>query len=201
MKKEIFTSTVFDGHKSPGFEVPFDPAEKWGVAPARLGPGRNGHRVRGTVNGAPFESVVVPRMRRFFVMLDTATPGEIVKVSLEPAANAQPDLDRHFAGRDPRVRRIYDRIIAAAKKFGSFHEEPKKTSIHLVNKTAFAGVATRKDALILTIKSDRDLKNGRITKHERASANRWHLEIRLSDPSEVDNELKAWLKKAYELSA
>lgn len=201
MKKERFTSTVFEGHKGPGFEVPFDPAEKWGVAPARLGPGRNGHRVRGTVNGAPFESVVVPRMRRFFVMLDTATPGQIVKVSLEPVASEQPGLDQHFAGRDPRVRRIYDRIIAAAKKFGSFREEPKKTSIHLVNKTAFGGVATRKDALILTIKSDRDLNNERVARRNRASANRWHLEVRLSDPSDVDNELKAWLKKAYELSA
>ncbi|MGZ5492692.1 MAG: DUF5655 domain-containing protein [Thermoanaerobaculia bacterium] len=201
MKRERFRSTVFEGHKGPGFEVPFDPAERWGVAPAHLGQGRNGHRVRGTVNGAPFESVIVPRMRRFFVMLDTATPGQIVEVSLEPVASGQPGLDQHFAGRDSRVRRIYDRIIAAAKKFGPFHEEPKKTSIHLLNKTAFGGVATRKDALILTIKSDRDLNNERVARRNRASANRWHLEVRLSDPSDVDNELKAWLKKAYELSA
>jgi hypothetical protein len=53
-------------------------------------------------------------------------------------------------------------------------------------------VATRNDALILTIKSDRDLKNGRVTKHERASANRWHLEVRLAAPSDVDHELKAY---------
>jgi hypothetical protein len=36
----------------------------------------------------------------------------------------------------------------------------------------------------------------RVTKHERASANRRHLEIRLETPAQVDRELVAWLAKA-----
>ncbi len=47
------------------------------------------------------------------------------------------------------MRSIYDRILAESRKFGSVIEEPKKTSIHLVNKSAFAGVVTRKNTLIL----------------------------------------------------
>jgi len=62
----------------------------------------------------------------------------------------------HFEGRDPAVRQIYDRVLKAAGKFGPVIEDPKKTSIHLV-KTAFAGVATRKSAIVLTIKSDRKI--------------------------------------------
>ncbi len=50
----------------------------------------------------------------------------------------------HFEGRVPAVRAIYDRILEAAKRLGPVREEPKKTSIHLARKTAFAGVATRK---------------------------------------------------------
>jgi uncharacterized protein DUF5655 len=107
---------------------------------------------------------------------------------------------KHFAGSDPAVRATYDRILAAARRFGPFQEEPKKTSIHLARKTAFAGVATRKNALILTLKSAKDLKSPRVSKHEQASANRWHLEVRLDDPAQVDAEIEGWLKAAYALA-
>ena len=107
---------------------------------------------------------------------------------------------QHFEDRAPAVRAIYDRILAAAKRCGPFQEEPKKTSIHLARKTAFAGVATRKNTLILTLKSATDLKSSRIGKHEQASANRWHLEVRLDDPAQVDAELVDWLAAAYALA-
>jgi hypothetical protein len=106
-------------------------------------------------------------------------------------------VQSHFEARDPQVAKIYAAILRAAKKFGPVREDPKKTSIHLVRETAFAGVATRKSALILTIKSATDIRNKRITKHEQASANRWHLEIRLESPSEVDAELTGWLQESY----
>ena len=109
-------------------------------------------------------------------------------------------VGQHFEGRAPAVRAIYRQITSAAKAVGPFKEEPKKTSIHLVRQSAFAGVATRKDALILTIKSAADIRSPRIVKREQASANRWHLEVRLEKPSDVDRELKAWLKDAMKLS-
>jgi hypothetical protein len=96
---------------------------------------------------------------------------------------------------------IYERILTVVKAIGPFKEDPKKTSIHLTRTSAFAGVATRKDALMLTIKSATDIPSPRIAKREQASAHRWHLEVRLEKPSDVDRELKAWLKKAMELSA
>jgi len=107
----------------------------------------------------------------------------------------------HFAGKDAAVRQIYDRLLNAMVRFGPVAEEPKKTSIHLTNKTAFAGVATRKSALVLTIKSDRKLSSPRIHKSEQASARRFHHEVKLASPAEVDSELVRWLKDAYELSA
>lgn len=106
----------------------------------------------------------------------------------------------HFRDRAPEVRGTYAEILKASRKLGPVHEEPRKTSIHLVRKTAFAGVATRKTALILTLKSASDIKNNRIIKREQASANRWHLEIRLETPDQVDRELVGWLKNAYELA-
>ena len=108
-------------------------------------------------------------------------------------------IESHFEGKDS-VRRIYDRLLKEARRFGPVIEEPKKTSIHLVNRTAFAGVATRQHALILTIKSDRSLLSARIHKSEQTSAKRFHHQVRVNSPTEVDSELVNWLKDAYALS-
>ena len=108
-------------------------------------------------------------------------------------------VESHFEGKDS-VRRIYGRLLKEARRFGPVIEEPKKTSIHLVNRTAFAGVATRQHALILTIKSDRNLSSPRIHKSEQTSAKRFHHQIRVNSPAEVDSELVKWLKDAYALS-
>jgi hypothetical protein len=107
----------------------------------------------------------------------------------------------HFENKDASVRKIYDGLLKSARKFGPVSEEPKKTSIHLMNKTAFAGVATRKSALVLTIKSDRKLSSPRIHKSEQTSAKRFHHEVKLTSPADVDAELVRWLEDAYALSA
>ena len=106
----------------------------------------------------------------------------------------------HFEGKAPAVQKTYDALLKALGRFGPIVEEPKKTSIHLVNKTALAGVATRKDYLILTIKSDHKLTSSRIHKTEQVSAKRFHCEVKLASPADVNSELIGWLKEAYALS-
>jgi hypothetical protein len=90
-RAERFSSVVLAGHKGLGFEVPFDPGKRWGRAPVSLRPGRRGHRVSGTVNGAPFESSVVGRSRSFFVLVSEGMAkaaklreGSTVRVLLRP---------------------------------------------------------------------------------------------------------------------
>jgi len=117
-----------------------------------------------------------------------------------PKAVTPASVRSHFVDRSPVVGSIYSAILAASRQLGPISEEPKKTSIHLVRKTAFAGVAVRKEALILTLKTDADIASPRISKHERASANRWHLEVRLESPREVDAELVGWLARSYAMS-
>jgi hypothetical protein len=109
-------------------------------------------------------------------------------------------VKNHFEGKDPIVRKIYDQLLKKVLQFGPVEEGPKKTSIHLNNVTAFAGVATRKNAIVLTIKSDRDLDSPRIHKSEQTSSRRYHHEVKLTAASDVDAELIAWLKAAYALS-
>lgn len=107
----------------------------------------------------------------------------------------------HFAKSDPEVYETYRRVLEVARATGPVVEEPKKTSIHLVAQTAFAGVATRRSSLILTLKSARDIRSPRVEKREQVSAHRWHVEIRLAKPSDVDRQLATWLSSAYVLAS
>ena len=118
-----------------------------------------------------------------------------------PQTARRPSVADHFEGRDPRLRRIYDRLLKVSRRLGPVEEDPKKTSIHLNRATAFAGVATRKSALIITLKSESDIRSSRIIKHLQSSARRWYLEVRLEAFSDVDAEFTRWLKQSYELSA
>jgi hypothetical protein len=101
----------------------------------------------------------------------------------------------------PSQRAIYQQLLIAARSIGSFSEDPKKTSIHLIRKSAFAGVATRKDALLVTIKAGADIRSRRTVKHQRTSAKRWYLDVRLEHPEDIDRELTSWLAAAMALAS
>ena len=65
-------------------------------------------------------------------------------------------------------------LITELQKFGQVKIEPKKTSIHLVNRFGFAGVYTRKAYINLEVHLNRKLVSKRVSKVEQASSNRYH---------------------------
>lgn len=109
-------------------------------------------------------------------------------------------VNDHFVNKDPAVRALYDQLVALLKTFGPIEEDPKKTSIHLNRNSALAGVETRKDYLLLNIKSNHAITNPRVVKAEQVSAKRFHHKVRISSPGDFDEELKTWLEEAYSLS-
>ncbi|MFL6375745.1 MAG: DUF5655 domain-containing protein [Pyrinomonadaceae bacterium] len=111
-----------------------------------------------------------------------------------------PRVEDHFAGKQPVVRDMYDTLLAISRKWGRIEEDPKKTSIHLNRTSAFAGVATGKAHLTLTLKSKDDIPSPRIKRREQTSASRWHCEIKLTSNGQIDRELIGWLRSSYDLS-
>jgi Domain of unknown function (DUF5655) len=109
-------------------------------------------------------------------------------------------VEDQFIGKAPNVRAVYDSLLVHLRSFGSLYEEPKKTSIHLANKSGFAGVHTRKNYLILNIRSDHPIDSPRIIKSEQVSKSRYHQEVKLQNTDDIDGELLSWLKAAYDLS-
>jgi hypothetical protein len=93
MKRKKFKAEVMSGHKDGAVEVPFDPAKEWDIEPKSLWRGRRGHSVKAVVNGLRFESFIVPRQKRFFMLIDLKTAkdagiaeGSVVEVVVEPSA-------------------------------------------------------------------------------------------------------------------
>lgn len=104
-----------------------------------------------------------------------------------------------LAAAGPVSRQLYRVLLDAINSIGVFREEMKKTSVHLVRGSAFAGVHPRKQHLLLTIKAKKPIRSARILKTEQVSKNRWHLEVKLAMEKDVDDELLGWLREAYDL--
>jgi hypothetical protein len=110
------------------------------------------------------------------------------------------EVQQLFARCEPAVPATYAAVIAALREIGPVAEEAKKTSIHLVAGSGFAGAHPQKSRLRLNIRLARTLDGPRVHKSERVSANRFHNEVDLTGPGSVDAELVGWLREAYELS-
>ena len=110
------------------------------------------------------------------------------------------DVSAVFGRSEPQVLTVYEAILKRAEALGPCTAEPKKTSIHLVRKTGFAGVHPQKAALVLNVRLARALPEGSRWKSEQVSKSRWHHEIKLTAPKDVDREVIAFLREAYELA-
>lgn len=96
---------------------------------------------------------------------------------------------------------IYTKLLQKLKTVGRFVVEPKATSVHIANGRAFLGVHWRKTGLQLSIVLARPLDSARLKKSEQLSRSRWHHEVVLSSPREVNAELMRWIGQAHALTS
>ena len=85
-KRKQFKAEILSGHKDNAVEVLIRQ-----MSPKPLWRGRRGHEVEGRLNGFPFESCIVPRQKRFFMIIDEdvrkqakISAGDIVIASVKP---------------------------------------------------------------------------------------------------------------------
>ena len=110
-------------------------------------------------------------------------------------------LDDHFAGKHPVAKELYDEVMELLSSIGPVKAEPKKTCIHLVRKSALGGITVRKDSILLEFKTDYPIDSSSLTKSEQVSRNRFHHTMKLTTPRALTEDVKCWLKDAYDLSA
>lgn len=101
----------------------------------------------------------------------------------------------------PALKAAYDALLTKLAALGPVVVEPKKTSVHLKARIAFAGVHVRKDHLIVQVVSETPMQSGRVFKAEQVSKNRFHNHVRVASPQDVNDELMGWLAIVYRLTS
>ena len=109
-------------------------------------------------------------------------------------------LDGLYTGPKATLRPIHDKLIVAIRKFGDFEEAPKKTYVSLRRNKQFGIVQpSTKTRIDVGIK----LKGRAATERLEASGSFNAMvshRVRVREGSELDAELIAWLRQAYEES-
>jgi len=91
MSAARFRGVVLAGHKGNAIEVPFDPGTKWPIKTQAIRAGRRGYAVRAQINGTPFDSFVVTRSKKFWLLLPTQAEANAgIGIGDETAVTLQP---------------------------------------------------------------------------------------------------------------
>jgi Domain of unknown function (DUF5655) len=110
-------------------------------------------------------------------------------------ASADELINRQY-GDAPELRAVYDAIVKAAAGCGDLTIQARKTFVSLLSpRRTFARIQRAKTCVNLGLRLDGERPVGRLVPSKIHDTMR--LQITLGDISEVDADLKGWLKRAY----
>jgi len=95
------------------------------------------------------------------------------------------------------MRPIHEKLMKEIIKFGEFEIVPKKGYISLRRKKQFAMIGPKTNTRFEVGINAKDLKKN-IRLLEQPKGSMCNFIVNLNNPHEVDSELVAWLKSAYE---
>ena len=106
-------------------------------------------------------------------------------------------LDEIYAGPKAALRPIHDRLMAAIETFGPFEVAPKKGYVSLRRRKQFAMIGP---ATLTQVEVGLNMKDVPAAGRLKAvpAGGMCQYKVRLADAREVDAELVAWLRRAYD---
>ena len=106
-------------------------------------------------------------------------------------------LDEIYSGAKAGMRPIHEQLMKEINRFGTFEIVPKKGYVSLRRKKQFAMIGPKTNTRFeVGINAREFKKNARLLEQPKGSM--CNYIVRLNDAKEVDSELIAWLKSAYE---
>lgn len=106
-------------------------------------------------------------------------------------------LDEIYSGAKASLRPIHEKLIQAIDKFGAYEVVPKKGYVSLRRKRQFAMIGPKTNTRFEVGINAKDLKkNSRLVEQPKGSMCSYL--VSLTDVKEVNPELVAWIKSAYE---
>ena len=106
-------------------------------------------------------------------------------------------LDAMYSGPKAALRPIHDKLMKEIVKFGEFERAPKKNYFSLRRKKQFAMIGPATNTRVEVGLNAKGLKkNARLL--EQPAGSMCNYVVRVTDAAEVDKELFAWIRAAYE---
>jgi hypothetical protein len=106
-------------------------------------------------------------------------------------------VDDTFSNSPPGQRRAYDTIMAYLQTLGPVHEDAVQVGVFLKRQRKFAEIRPMARALSLNLVLPRTVRDSRVLRTIRISADRVIHVVRLGDAAEVDDQVREWLTEAY----
>jgi hypothetical protein len=106
-------------------------------------------------------------------------------------------LDEIYSGAKAHMRPIHEKLMKEINKLGEFELTPKKGYVSLRRKKQFMMIGPKTNTRFEVGLNARDLKkSSRLLEQPKGSMCNYIVNV--SDAKEVDSELIAWIKSAYE---
>lgn len=117
--------------------------------------------------------------------------------AMAAASGGGDPADELYVGAKAGLRPIHDRLMAEIRAFGEFEVAPKKTYLSLRRKKQFAMIGPATNTKVEVGLNMKDVPaTDRLV--EMPPKGMCDYRIRLEDAAEVDAELVAWIRRAYE---
>ena len=106
-------------------------------------------------------------------------------------------LDDIYSGAKAPLRPIHDKLMAAIEAFGPFETAPKKSYVSLRRKKQFAMIGP---ATNTRVEVGLNMKDVPATARLKAmpAGGMCQYQVRITDAAEVDREVIAWVRRAYD---
>jgi hypothetical protein len=106
-------------------------------------------------------------------------------------------LDEIYSGAKAHMRPIHEKLMKEINKFGEFEIAPKKGYVSLRRKKQFVMIGPKTNTRFeVGINAKEFKKNARLLEQPKGSM--CNYIVNLTDVKEVDSELIAWIRSAYE---
>lgn len=103
----------------------------------------------------------------------------------------------------PDLRPVYDRVLVAAMSVGDVRVQARKTYVSLLTPRRTFGIVkpTTRTRVDLGLRLDRETPTGRVQPAKGLGNDTINVRVGLSAPDDVDDEVVAILRRAYDASA
>ncbi|HEX8452910.1 MAG TPA: DUF5655 domain-containing protein [Longimicrobium sp.] len=108
-------------------------------------------------------------------------------------------LEAHFAGREPRIRELYDAFLARIREIGPVTVLPQKTRIAFQTRMSFAQLTPARAWIDGHLVLARRVEHPAFRRIDTISPRNHVHHFRLTDEADISPDLLAFLREAYDV--